>query len=305
MIYLTFTVDNLSTVQLVYDQIQAQSSDSATGTFTTVTGTGFPVDISTGTSPFTASDSNGTGSTWYMSRYYCSSKCSVPGEGSSWSDPILGEVGEICYDPTYPVEEAYGTSEQLIIDRIRRLIGDPVGLKHEYNEQDNISECGKIYEFGEGCGWPCSININGTTYTSTSNPTVNNYRYLKFTFGAEDDDLTTVSGLDVHIDIFYYVFRHSDREIYEAYSTAYPPAPLTIATATSEVYMLQSAITLLSQELIEDSVESGATITDEASRWSPDPGLRTREAMVDKLQKRLDNVVKVLSLGNISGVLLD
>ena len=307
MIHLSFSVENVSSVIRVYNQIEVQSSSSETGPFTTVTGIGFPIWLSASASTYTADDSIGDGDTWYQSRYSCSnaggdSTCRTngcAGETSSWSDPILGSAGEICFDPTYPVEVGYGTSEQLVIDRIRNFLGDFVDLKREYNEQDNIHEDGKVYEL-ETKGWPCSININGTTYNTTSNPAVNNYCYLEFS-----DDITTLSGVDLKIDVFYYMFRFSDREIIKAYNTAYPPYPLTTANATSEVYMLQTSLTLLNGELIRDSIESGATITDEDSRWSPDPGLGIREAVIDKLQKRLDNLVKGLSLTNITGVLLD
>jgi hypothetical protein len=300
-ITLTFVIDNLDTVRKVYDTIELQKAESANGPWTTVTSgidPVYPITLIGKISPFKIKDYNGTEDHWYRSCYYLFSNPSVR---SGWSDPIRGETGEICYDPTYPVEVGYGTSEQLIIDRIRRLVGDPVGLKREYDERDNIHLGKKVYELGEGKGWPCSINIGDTTYNTTSNPMINGYRYLKFT----DDDITTLSGAELKIDIFYYTFRNSDREIFEAYSTAYPPYPLTITTATPEVFMLQTSVTLLSQELIENCVEDGATIADEASRYSPDPGLGLRKAMIDKLQDRLDKLVKVLSWPNITGVLID
>jgi hypothetical protein len=211
----------------------------------------------------------------------------------------LGDAGLICYSVTYPVEVGYGTSEQLVIDRIRRLVGDPVGLKREYNEQDNIHEGGKVYEL-ETKGWPCSININGTTYSTTSNPAVNNYRYLQFS-----NDITTLSGVDLKVNIFYYTFRHSDREIMEAYDTCPPPAGLTTSTCTSETYMLATAIDLLNQQTWEDLCEDGSVVADEASRYDPSPGLRGRDAMLERLQKRLDTLVKRLLLSGISGVLID
>jgi hypothetical protein len=307
MIHLTFSVEDISSVIKVYNQIQVQSASSETGTFTTLSTTDFPIWLTSTQTTYTANDPDGSADTWYKSRYSCSesggdSTCrnnGCTGEASSWSDPILGETGKICYSITYPVEVGYGTSEQLVIDRIRRLVGDPIGLKREYNEQANIHEGGKVYELEEK-GYPCSININGTTYNTTSDPAVNNYRYLEFS-----NDITTLSGVDLKVNIFYYIFRHSDREIMEAYDTAYPPAPLTTVTATPEIYMLQTATTLLGQEIIEDSVEDGAIIVDESSKYDNTKAIQFKIDMLDRLQKRLDVVVKSLLLCNITGVLID
>lgn len=301
MITLTFTIDNLTTVQQIYDTIELQRADSESGTYTTLTSgiDPYPISLVGATSPLEVEDTNGTADSWYRSRFICVSSCPDTSATSSWTDPVRGEAGEVCYDPTYPVEIAYGSSDQLIIDRIRRLVGDPIGLKREYDECDNIHQDNKVYELEEK-GWPCSVNINSTTYNTTSNPTVNGYRYLKFT-----DDITTVSGVAVTADIWYYIFRHSDREIMEAYDTCPPPAGLTTTTATSEVYMLATAIDLLSQETWEDLTEDGATITDESSRWDPTPGIRAREAMLARLQKRLDDLVKRLLLSGITGYLID
>jgi hypothetical protein len=307
MIHLTFSVEDVSSVIKVYNQIEVQSSISETGPFTTVTGVGFPIWLSASKSKYERNDSGGKDTTWYQSRYGCSavggdSTCSTngcAGKTSSWSDPVLGDTPEICYSPTYPVEVGYGTSEQLIIDRIRRLIGDPVGLKREYNECDNIHEGGKVYEL-ETKGWPCSININGTTYNTTSNPAVNNYRYLQFS-----DDITTLSGVDLKVDIFYYTFRNSDREIMEAYDTCPPPQGLTTITANSESYMLQTAVELLTQELWEDATEDGAAVKDDMSTYNPEGGQKIRNDLIGRLQKRLDDLVKRLLLSGISGVLID
>jgi len=295
MIHLSFQVENITSVLLVYNHIQVQSSDTETGVFTFVSGVGFPIILITGQTAYTADDSNGVSSTWYRSRYY-NSQTTVE---SAWSDPILGSVGELCYSPTYPDEVAYGTSDKLIIDRIRRLCGDPVGLKREYNEKDNIHEGGLVYQLDEK-GWPCSVNVGDVTYNASSNPAVNGYQYLKFS-----QDITTLSGVDLDINIFYYAFRNSDREIMEAYNNCPAPQGLTTTTANAESYMLQVAIDILMRELWEDSTEDGASIKDDVSSYDPKGGQTIRNGLIDKLQKRLDNLVKTLILGGISGVRVD
>ena len=295
MIHLSFQVENIVSVLLVYNQIQVQSSSTETGTFTYVSGAGFPIILISGQTLYEVDDATGVSSTWYKSRYYSS----LTEVASAWSDPILGEAGTLCYDPTYPDEVAYGTSDKLTIDRIRRLCGDPIGLRREHNEKDNIHEGNLVYQLDEK-GWPAVVTVGDTTYTSTSNPTINGYRYLKFS-----NDITTLSGVDLDINIFYYTFRNSDREIMESYDNCPPPQGLTTTTANSESYMLQVAIDLLMQELWEDATEDGAIIKDDVSSYDPKGGQMIRNDLIDKLQKRLDNLVKTLILCGIGGVRID
>lgn len=311
MIQLTLYVDNISLVITVYDQIQIQRSATEDGTFATVSGVG-PVTLSAGTSSYTVTDSSGSSTDWYRSRYYST----VTGYYSGWSDPILGEAGDIYYDPTYPEEVSYGTSQQLVIERIRRLIGDPVELNRVYGDEalEGVHTDSRTYELPEK-GWPATVIMGGQAYTSLSEPTINGYKYLKFSqyIGDICDECVTYSGCDdtiqktipTGIDIWFYTFRHSDREIMEAYNTCPPPTPLTTATANSEVYMVQTAIDLLRKELWEDATEDGASLKDEGSVYNPEPGLKVRKALLDDLTKRRDDLVKSLQLTGIGGVLID
>lgn len=295
MIHLSFQVEDISTVLQVYDQIQVQSSATETGIFTTVSGVGFPIHLVSDQTVYLVDDPQGISTTWYRSRYYGT----ATGTYSAWSDPILGTTGDLCYSPTYPAEVIYGTRDQMVIDRIRVLCGDSIGLKREYNEYVNVHDDGKVYELEER-GWPCVIKVGDVTYTSTSNPTVNGYRYLQFR-----DNITTLSGIDLDIDIFFYTFRHSDREILEAYDSCPPPQGLTTVTATSESYMLQTVIDLLSQELWQDATEDGASIKDDVSAYDPGGGQKVRVDLISKFQKRLDELIRSLMMSSISGVRVD
>jgi hypothetical protein len=276
-------------------------------TYTAVSGVG-PVTLNTGQSSYTVTDETGSASDWYITQYYNTSTLAESG----WSDPILGEVGDLFYNPLFPSEVSYGTSEQLIIDRIRRLIGDPVGLRREYGEDasSSIHPDGKTYELDEK-GWPCSVYMNGVSYNTSENPTINGYRYLRF---SDFIDVTTTSGVvddgDVRtvtygVDIWYYTHRHSDREIMEAYDNTPPPPPLSTTNTTSEIYMLTCAYDLLFSEFWEDTGEDGAKIGDEGSTYDPSVGIQNRRHMLDALRKRLDNAIKSVTLLGISGVLID
>ena len=299
MIRLNITVDDISTVIQVYDQIQIQRAATDTGTFATVSGVG-PVSLSAGTTSYTVTDADGVATDWYKSRYYSTSTSNY----SSWSDPVLGESGDLFYNPLYPAEVSYGTSQQLTIKRIRTLIGDPVGLKREsgIEAEGSIHPYNKTYEL-EQKGWPASIHVATAPYNETTNPTVNGYRYLRFDQAIND---TTVSGgVEYGVDVWYYSFRWSDREIMDTYDNTPPPVPLTTANATAEIYMLACAYDLLSNETWEDSIEDGAVITDEGSKYDPSPGLKNREAMLARLKKRLDDAIKARQLIGITGVLID
>lgn len=305
MVRLSLIVEDISNVMLVYNQIQVASSDTMSPAdltnYTVLSGvSGHPIDLVDGTTQYNLVDPDGDADTWYISRYMNTSTSSYSG----WSDPVLGETGDIFYNPLYPAEIPYGTSDQLIIDKIRRLIGDPVGLYRDYGEEakSNIHSDDRTYELTEK-GWPAAITIDTQQMNDSTDPTVNGYRYLRFD---EDISGTTTSGsVEYGIDIWYYTFRHSDREIMEAYDNAFTPAGLTSSTTPATVYMVQTAIDLLSGELWEDLTEDGAKIGDDETRYDPSPGLDNRRRLLDGLKKRLDDLVKQYKLSGISGVLID
>lgn len=249
-------------------------------------------------------DPHGNADNWYISRYSSTST----GATSGWADPILGEAGDLFYNPFYGVEVEYGTSDQNVIDRIRLLIGDPIGLNREYGEaaESSIHGDGKTYQMDE-TGWPCLINMNGVTYNETTNPTVNGYKFLRFN-DFIDMPVTVTSGGRTYqegINVYYYTFRFSDRQIMEAYNLTPVPPSLTISNATSEVYMLACAYDLLTSETWEVINEDGAIIKDDRTAYNPSPGMELRDEMLDKLKKRLDDLIKSLMMTGITGVLID
>lgn len=317
MINITITVDNISDVLQVFSRVQIRRY-SGTGTppevvdvadYEEVLGIdqiSDRTDVSdvlllSAYTQYYFADPDGVTDNWYISRYVDEGITTT----SAWSDPIQGEMGSFFYNPVYPPEINYGTSDQRIIDRIRIYIGDPIGLSREYGEEAEASlhPDGRVFEFDEK-GWPCSINMYNTQYNNITNPTVNGYRYLKFQ-NAIDTTITTVSGVEYAVDVWYYTFRNSDKQIMEAYDTCFPPTPLSEANCTPEIYMLQTAYDLLTAETWEAIAEDGAEIDDEGSKYDPTPGLNNREKMLAKLRKRLDDAIKSVRLLGIGGVRLD
>lgn len=303
-INLTFVVDNISTVIQIYNIIEVQRADTELPTdltnYTTLSGVaGHPITLVGGTSQYELWDPTGTASHWYRSRYYNTSNSAY----SSWSDPVLGEAGDLFYNPLFPPEIAYGSSDQAIINKLRILIGDPLSLLREYGEEasSSIHSDNKTYEL-DTKGYPVSVTMAGVPMNSSTDPTVNGYRYLRFD---EDISVTTMSGcLELGVDIWYYSFRHSDRQIMEAYDSVFIPAGLNSTNVTTQAYMLQSAIDLLMQEGFENSVEDGATVTDEGSRYDPNPGFDFFAELLKRRQRELDTLIKQLRI-YIGGVLID
>ena len=317
MITLYFEINNIGNLLQIYDGIEIARY---TGLYTNPTSpVGDVVDNDdwvtvSGVSPYTAPvvllngvtayyvyDDIGSNTSWYSSRYI---KIGDPTTVSNWSTPVLGDATALYTDPMYPSEISLNSSENRIVDRIRLLIGDPYDLRRDYSEEDttNIQPIGNVYRLNEK-GWPIYVNMSGIQYTSLDNPTVNGYRYLKF--NRDVSTPVTTSGVTYGIDIWYYTFRYSDREILEAYDNTPVPDGLNTTNANSEAYILNTAIDLVRAELLLDTTEDGAQWADDRSNYNPSPGLEAKRKLLDSLEKKLDKLVKSLKMTKISGVLID
>lgn len=334
MISLTITIEDLTGVLEVFDSVQIRKWSGTTGSplepvtdlmalteYATISGID-TVNNRTGVSDvlltseyyqYYFNDPYGYAHDWYISRYYDT----VTNTQSGWSSPMQGEADEILLSAKYPPEINYSAKDQLVINKIRLWIGDPINLRREYGEEavSYVHADGKTYEMSEK-GWPAFINMGGIQFLNINNPTVNGYKYLRFKSYINDlcTDFVTYSGIcgeDISkdiisgIDMWYYTFRNSDKQITDAYNNCLPPFPLTTANATAEVYMLQTAIDLLRQELWEDVTEDGASIRDDTTNYNPEPGLKLRKQLLDDLEKKLDKIVKILMLSRVTGVLID
>jgi len=335
MIGLTFNVANIDAIIQVYDEIQIIRYDTVTDVVPetpigdpivltdwvvvsgTVSGTSsnfsIPVSLVSGQTFYQTYDANGDATDWYSSRYFDT----TTGTASAWSTPVLGSDNDLLYDPIYVNEMIITKDDQAIIDQIRIYIGDAKRLRRDFGEEakSSIHPDGKTYELAEK-GWPVSINIGGKTFTNINNPSINGYKYLKFQETISDVCVThyeeenicgdTVNReVEAGVDIWYHTFRHSDKQILDIYKACPIPAGLTTTTVTSQAYMLQTAIDILTEEYIEDATEDGAVIKDEGSSYDPSPGLIARKGVIDTLKKRLNAIIKSLTLTGITGVLVD
>jgi len=308
-IRLTVIVDNISEVMQVYDRIEIQRATDESmfdGALLTdlgvVNGNLSYITLIPATTYYYAVDIDGTSNNWYQSRYFLSTTSGVV---SGWSDAVRGEGADLFYDPCYPPEISMTDAEQLVVNEIRLLIGDPKDVNREYGEDaaSSIHPDGLTYEFDEK-GWPLCITMGGVQYNTTANPTINGYRYLIFEQCINTTEVVCSGTCDNTrgVDIWYYTFRHSDRQILEAYDASPPPPPLTAVNSTTQAYVFYTAKRLLQQENWHDAIEDGAVIKDSGTVYDPSPGFDFRSDLLDDLNKQLDDLVNSLALRGIEGV---
>jgi len=317
MVTLYFEINNIEDILQLYNQIQIVRYTGSGATLFTPAGnpadmvdweevTGVspnvaPVNLLSGLKTYYVYDDIGNSLSWYSSRYIDSSNLSI---NSGWSTPVLGDSAALYRNPLYPSEVTLTSAENRVVDRIRLLIGDPYDLVRDFGEEalSNLYPGGNVYKLNEK-GWPISINMSGIQFTNLNNPTVNGYRYLRF--NQDVSNTTTISGVTYGVDIWYYTFRYSDKEILDAYDNTPYPDGLTTDTATTEAYILNTAIDLIRSELWLDSIEDGAIFTEDKSLYNPTSSLETRRKLLEGLEKKLDKLVKLLLMSNVKGVLID
>jgi len=315
MIVLSVYVNNISTVMLAYDRIEIRrANDEYMTNPIMLTNLGFSnsyITLISTDSSYRAYDGDGTENNWYQSRYFDSTTYSggdvnYVGIGASgWSEPVRGDAPDLFYYPCRSKEVDMSTEQELVVNEIRRLIGDPLDVNREYGEEaaSSIHPDGKTYELDEK-GWPLCITMGGQQFLENTDPTINGYRYLIFNDCINVTEIVCSGTCNNTrgVDIWYYTFRHSDREILEAYNNCPPPPPLNASNATSQAYILYTAKRLLQEENWHDAIEDGALIRDEGSTYDPTPGFNFRDDLLDDLNKQLDDLVQSLILRGIEGV---
>ncbi|KKN59906.1 hypothetical protein LCGC14_0537310 [marine sediment metagenome] len=295
MIKLTIQVTDITTVMVLYDVIRVYRSDARDGTYTVID----TVALIAGVSDYVFNDSSGTPDDWYKSTYYNTSNSNE----SSFSNAVHG-TAVIFHDVTYPPEFAFNTEEQVLIRKIRRYIGDLRGLGRLYIDQETGEFCSNILDDNRTVDiadkiWPVYVTVDGSEFTTLTDPVVQGYQYLTFSG-------TLISGSQTKvIEIWYHTFKFSDRQVYESYGDAMIPPGLTAANVTQDHLVLQAAIDLLQNMYAEDAVDDGATIKDDQTTYDPSPGLKEREKIIMRLQKILDALIKQYMFSELGGVLID
>lgn len=304
MIRLTIQVADIENVLLLYSYIRIYRADSVDGTYSHLS----YVTLMPGQSEYVYDDITGTPDNWYRSSYYRDESME-----SALSNAAHGTSPTLFTGATYPNEVYFSTDQSTVIRKIRRFIGDNKGLARIYLEDCESGSCNPIHtdnktlELNEK-GWPVYISLSTISSeedkTGLSDPIVQGYKYLTFSGTLIDN---TVCNYDI-IDIWYYTFKFSDREIYEAYSDAMIPAHVPSDSVTQDHLVLQASIDLLENMTSDDMVDDGAYIKDDQSSYDPSPGLREREKTIGRLKKMLDDLVDETiknAIINLTGVLID
>ena len=306
MIRLTIRVTDIDNVMMLYSYIRIYRSDARNGTYSHLAF----VPFVPGQSEYVYDDITGTTDYWYRSSYYRDESIE-----SSLSDPVQGVAPTLYTGATYPNEIDFDTSQSTIIRKIRRYIGDFKGLSRIYLEDCEDESCNYILDDGKTIeldekGWPVYISLRSLSdstpieKTNLADPVVQGYKYLTFSG-------TLISGTQCLyniINIWYYTFKYSDREVYEAYGDAMIPPNVPTDSVTQDHLILQASIDLLENMTSEDMTEDGAVIRDDQSLYDPSPGLKERDKTIKRLKKMLDDLIDESIKNAIiaqTGVLID
>lgn len=297
MVKLTIYVEDIASIINLFTHIRIYTSDSESGTYVLLAA----LALSPGVSTYEYTHITGDSDTWYRSSYYNT----VTTTESSLSNAVRGSDPAIFHSPTYPAEYEFAAEEKTIIRKIRRLIGDLLQLSRIYSTEDEFCTYIESDEHTVNLGtkgWPVYVSINNTEYTSLDDPLVQGYQYITFSG-------TLVSGgQNPTINIWFYTFQYSDREIYEAYGDAMIPPLVSSDCVTKDHLMLQAAIDLLESTSAYNAFHDGAMIRDDQTIYDPSAGSRERSGLIGRLRKQLDMLVKECiksSLLNVEGVLID
>lgn len=307
MIRLTINVTDIDQVVMIYHYIRIYRSveeghHAELGDYEYLTDLTLHADQSV----YYYDDIQGTPDYWYRSSYYTSDSVE-----SSLSDPAQGTAPGIYHTVTYPEEVDFDWEDYIIVRKIRRLIGDFKTLRRLYIVDEEAS-CQYIHEDGktielEEKGWPVSVSLQYSGQPveeklSLTDPVVQGYKYLTFS-----GTLGTGSDFPV-VDIWYYNFKFSDLEVYEAYGDAMIPARVPSTLVTQDHLIIQASIDLLENMTSEDMTEDGAEIRDDQTLYDPSPGLKERDKTLRRLKARLDDLIEETIQNQIialTGVLID
>lgn len=156
----------------------------------------------------------------------------------------------------FPSEVALTVDEEVIVFRVRGLIGDEkrtvVDEIYDIDSCANVKVDGSMYGMEEHKGWPIDVRVGGVPVTSGAVSSgvveVLNYEYLRW---------NTVPGplvAGTSLSVVYNHFRYSDLEIINTYDTGATTflagqCGLTSAQIGPDLLVLATAYALLSNDL--------------------------------------------------------
>jgi len=297
-----FVDDIYGLMQAGYDEIKVYRSTREASDYSEITALGTRLPLISGVGRYSYADVFGNADSWYKWSYL---DIGLSAE-SALSDAIRGTISGSHYrGASYPPELTLAASEQSTLLRVRQLVGDLKAVNRDYissaTSYDNVSQDGYTVELDNPKGWPLSVSVDGTPFTTINDPVVRGYQFLTFS----GTQINTTSGT---LDVWYESFRFSDQEILETYLSVDPPRGLSAAQTSLEMYELQASIRLLESELrgFMASSSSKVSIYEEIS-IDPSAGLQARQKDLDALNRRLSELV-VSAIGDnltIFGVRLD
>jgi hypothetical protein len=300
-------LDITATLAFGYTHIKAYRSAEQDIGFTEITTPSSLIPLVAGVSTYTFIDGSGTTEHWYLTAFV--DETAVLAESAA-SAAFRGDYHDTNFSPiTYPEEAVFTPNDRYCIDRLRTAVGDAKELTRDYISVDTgystISIDGGTHTLSNPSGWPLRILLDGTEYTTTDEPRVNDYKFITFSG-------TTIATPNV-LDIWYYHFRNSDTELLRVFNSMTPPPGLTADQVPFELAICMTAVKVLEGELRLFGITSGSAIEiyQEIS-INPKGGVAARQADLTALRERckylLDEAIKDLGGAankDIFGVLID
>jgi hypothetical protein len=295
--------DQYALLNYGYNEIKVYRSGSESDGFEEVTVSGSRVLLDPLVSRYEYYDIFGTVDSWYKWSYLDTDLWVE----SSLSPSVRGLVSGTHTRgiSKYPAEVELTSSQQDTVYRIREYLGDSKEISRDRispdTSYDNVSDDGYTVTLDNPPGWPLSVSVDGTYYSTLSDPVVNGYQFITFS-GTEIVTDSTV------VDVWYEHFRFSDRQIITSFDIAELPAGVNTNMATTEMYELQTAIKLLESEYRNFLATSSSKIAIyEEISIDPSAGLKARKDDLDRLKKKLQDLVDSSIANNIwlTGVRVD
>lgn len=300
--------DIAATLSAGYTHIKVYRSALEDSGFVEITTTTSIIELLAGQSDYTFVDGTATTEHWYRTTFYDNN--GVVAE-SAQSSSFLGYWFDTNFDPiTYPSEFKILSTDYYKVERVRTLIGDEKELNRDYVSEStgysSISVDGFTHTFSNPKSWPLRITLDGTEYTTLTEPRVNDYQFLTFS----GSQINTTSGT---LDVWYYNFRYSDSEILTIFNSLNPHPKLDADQVPFELAAICAAIEILEGELRAFSVSAGTEVDIfQEIRINPKGGIDSRKNDLEGLYKRkealLAAVLEELEDGinaDICGVLID